>query len=202
MIVLDIEATGLDPQKHSILSIGAIDFQNPTNQFYEECRIWDGAEVDPQGLEVNGFTQQQIRDHRKKTVKQVLVKFAKWVKKIEDQTIAGQNSNSLDIPILVASLAREGITDWRPGYRAVDLHSIVYCQMVQSGRRIPLKEHRTDLNLDNILHYVGLPTEPKPHHGLTGAKMEAEAFSRILYGKSLLREYKKYVVPGYLKVVR
>jgi len=39
MIVADIEATGLDPRKHSILSIGAVDFEHPERQFYGECRI-------------------------------------------------------------------------------------------------------------------------------------------------------------------
>lgn len=198
MIVLDIEASGLNPQKHSILSIGAVDFNNPKNQFYEECRLWDGAEVDPTALEVCGFSGQQIRDQKKKTVKQILAKFINWVKKIPDQTIAGQNPNTLDIPILIASLAREGI-DWAPGYRTVDLHSIAYYHMLHRGLTPPLKDKCTALNLDAILEYVGLPTEPKPHHGLTGAKMEAEAFSRLLYGKPLLKEYLKYLVPEYLK---
>ena len=198
MIVLDIEASGLNPQKHSILSIGAVDFNNPKNQFYEECRLWDGAEVDPNALEVCGFTEQQIRDPKKKTVRKVLTEFVKWVKKIPEQTIVGQNPNTLDIPITIASLAREGL-DWKPGYRTVDLHSVVYCHMLRRGIIPPTKDKRTDLNLDKILEYVGLPTEPRPHHGLTGAKMEAEAFSRVLYGKSLLKEYAKYPIPVYLK---
>ena len=43
MIVLDTESTGLNPLTDSILSIGAIDLNDPTNQFYDECRIWDGG---------------------------------------------------------------------------------------------------------------------------------------------------------------
>ena len=34
---------------------------------------------------------------------------------------------------------------------------------------------RADLS-DTILKYVGLPEEPKPHHGLNGAKYEAGHF--------------------------
>ena len=45
MIVIDIETTGLDPRKHSIVSIGAIDLSNPKRQFYVENQIWEGAEI-------------------------------------------------------------------------------------------------------------------------------------------------------------
>ena len=47
--------------------------------------------------------------------------------------------------------------------------------------------------------YVGLPPEPKPHHALTGAKVEAEALSRLLFGKILLKEFAHYEIPKYLK---
>lgn len=44
----------------------------------------------------------------------------------------------------------------------------------------------------------GLPNEPIPHNALTGAKMEAEAFSRFIYGKSFFKEFENYPVPHYL----
>src|SRR3990167_7054515 len=62
MIVLDIEATGVEPKKHSIVSIGALDLANPTNRFYMECRVWDGAHIMDEALGVNGFTRQQVPD--------------------------------------------------------------------------------------------------------------------------------------------
>ena len=45
-----MEFSGLDPRKHSIVSIGAVDFENPSRQFYKECRIWHGAEIVPESL--------------------------------------------------------------------------------------------------------------------------------------------------------
>jgi DNA polymerase III epsilon subunit-like protein len=36
MIFVDVETTGLDSSKHGILSIGAVNFENPNNYFMEK----------------------------------------------------------------------------------------------------------------------------------------------------------------------
>lgn len=43
MIILDVETTGTDPSIHSLVSIGAVDFNNPDTRFMEECLVWSGA---------------------------------------------------------------------------------------------------------------------------------------------------------------
>lgn len=68
MIVVDIETTGLDPKNHSILSIGAIDMNNPENKFYGECQCEPGKMVSEQALKINGFTQESLMDEKKPTV--------------------------------------------------------------------------------------------------------------------------------------
>ena len=87
---------------------------------------------------------------------------------------------------------------WEFGYRTVDLHSLGFAHYIKRGRIPPIKDRRTAISLDKILGYVGMPEEPKPHNALTGAKMEAEAFSRLIEGKPLLEEFKKYLIPYYL----
>jgi len=196
MIVVDVETTGLDPQKHSIVSIGTVDFSNPENRFYQECCIWDGAEVTPEALEVNGFTEEDVRDPNKKTLEKVIKEFFEWIKNIEDKTIAGQDP-AFDKSFLQASAERYGI-EWKLGHRTVDLHSVCYFHYLKRGLVPPTKEGRTALNLDKIANYVGLPDESKPHHALNGAKLEAEAFSRFIYGKPLFGEFAKFSVPNYL----
>lgn len=195
MIVLDIEASGVHYEKHSIVSIGALDFDNPNDQFYDECRIWDGAHIDPQALEVNGFTKEKITDERKKTEAEVIKAFIGWALPKRDWTIVGQNP-SFDRDFVRAAAGRAHI-DFPLAYRTIDTHSLAYMHMVQHGVIPPFdkEKHRTALNLDAVLNYVGIPEEPTPHNALTGALSHAEVASRLLYGRPLLPEFDMYPIP-------
>lgn len=197
MIVVDVETTGLSSEKNSIVSIGAVDFVNPENQFYEECRVWDGAEIDDFALKVNGFTEEQVKDMDKKSLKDLISEFLVWTEKFTDKTIAGENP-SFDTGFLEDSAKRYDL-NWPFGYRIVDLHTLSYSHYLSRLLQPPTKKNKSDLSLNKTLVYVGLPEEPNPHNALTGAKMEAEAFSRIIYGKNLLKEFEKYEMPVYLK---
>lgn len=204
MIVVDIETTGVDYTKNSIVSIGALDFLNPENQFYTECRIWDGAEITAKALEINGFSEAQVKDKTKMPLEEAIKQFLIWTGKIKephDLTIAGENPR-FDADFLRTSAERYRI-GWPLSHRTIDLHTESYNHMVKRGIKIPLNKSRcSDIKLDTTLKYVGLPEEPMPHHALRGAKMEAEAFSRLIYGKYLLEEFKNFPRPACLIQIR
>ncbi len=197
MIVLDIETTGLDPIKHSIIEVGAIEFDNPLNIFNERCQIWPGAEIDPGALEVNGFKLDEITNPDILTQKELLVRFNEWISSIEDRTFAGQNVD-FDINFLNESCKRSHISSVC-GKRKVDQHSIVYAHLLRRNLRPPLKDGVSDLNGDLIMNYVGIPAEPRPHRALNGAKYEMEALSRLIFGKCIFDEFSRYSIPEYLK---
>ncbi|MBI5803813.1 3'-5' exonuclease [Candidatus Pacearchaeota archaeon] len=198
MIVVDVETTGLSPWKNSIVSIGAVEFENPKNRFYAECNVWEGAEINQEALNVNGFEEYEIINNPDKlSTKETIQKFIFWTEKIKDKTLAGQNP-FFDRDFLSASAKRFEI-EWTLGRRIVDLHSLCYAHHLKIGKGVPLVGDKTDLNNDKILEYVGLPSEPKPHKALTGALMECEAFSRLIYGKNLIEEFSKYEVPEFLR---
>ena len=67
MLIVDVEASGTEYHKHSIVSIGALDLENPENQLYIECQIWDGAHINPEALEVCGFSEAEITAPAKQT---------------------------------------------------------------------------------------------------------------------------------------
>jgi DNA polymerase III epsilon subunit-like protein len=193
MIVLDVETTGLDPRVHGIVSIGAVDFLNASNTFYQECRIWDGCHITDEALAINGYSREQITDSSKKSDKEIVEEFFAWLDKTEAHTIAGQNP-FYDAEMVQHVCLRNSM-NFPLAKRIVDLHSTVFIHMHQRNLEIPVKNKHSNINSDFIMTYVGIPTEPKPHIALNGAIWEAEAFSRLMHEKSLFPQFAGYPIP-------
>lgn len=192
MIVVDIEATGLDFHKHSLLSIGAIDFENPERQFYGECRAWDGAHLDTEALAVNGFTSKECFDPKKESLEELMVRFHHWIEQENERIIAGHNV-SFDRDFLNSSFSRAKINFAFP-YRTIDLHTLAYTTCRTKGIPMPQRNGHPALSSDAVMRLLGLPEEPKPHIALMGAKIATEAFSRLMDGKNLLPEFAEYPI--------
>ncbi|PJC56084.1 hypothetical protein CO026_02175 [Candidatus Kaiserbacteria bacterium CG_4_9_14_0_2_um_filter_41_32] len=195
MLILDIEASGTNYEKHSIVSIGAVDLDNPERRFYGECKIWDDAHIMDEALSVNGFTREQITDPNKMSEAELITQFLEWIEYLSNRTLAGQNV-SFDRDMLRAAVGRAGL-NWTLAYRTLDTHTMCYMHMVKQGINPPIDaEHkRSALDLDAILIYCGIPEEPKPHNALTGALSHTEVISRLLYNKPLLPEFSSYKIP-------
>lgn len=195
MLIVDIEASGTEYSKHSIVSIGALDFENPENRFYAECKIWEGAHIMEGALAVNGFTEIEIRDETKKTEGEITREFLEWSQHMGDRTLTGQNV-SFDRDFLKFAAAREGLS-WDLAHRTLDTHTLCWMHIIRKGGLPPIDaEHRrSSLNLDAVLNYCGIPEEPQPHNALTGALSHAEVTSRLLYDKKLLPEFKEFDIP-------
>jgi DNA polymerase III epsilon subunit-like protein len=195
MLVIDAEMSGLDPQKHSIVSLGALDLHNPSNRFYAECRVWDGAEIDPDGLAVNGFTEAEVTDENKMTEGELIRNFIGWSQDLTNRTFCGQNG-SLDRDFTKHAAYRAHL-EWPFAHRTIDTHSLCWMHIVKRGLAEPVdvKHRRSSLNLDAVLNYCGIPAEPEPHNALTGALCHAEVTSRLLYDKKLLPEFEQFDIP-------
>lgn len=196
MLVVDVEASGVEAHKHSIVSLGALDLMNPTNRFYMECRVWDGAHISDEALEVNGFTKAQITDPSKASEADLVHAFLKWTENLSNRTIAGQNP-SFDRDFVKYACERAGHTAWPFAHRTIDTHTLAYKHMVDRGLVPPIDpvHHRSALNLDAVLNYCGIPAEPEPHNALTGALSHAEVIARLLYGRKLLPEFEQFEIP-------
>ena len=196
MLVVDVEASGVDPHINSIVSVGALDLDNPHKQIYLECRVWDGAHIEEGALAVNGFTRAQITDISKGSEADLVHAFKTFAEEVKDCTLAGQNV-SFDRDFLKAAAERAGHTEWPFAHRTIDTHTLCYMHMVKRGVAPPFdaEKKRSALNLDAVLNYCGIPEEPKPHNALTGAKSHAEVISRLLYDKKLLPEFEQFPIP-------
>jgi DNA polymerase III epsilon subunit-like protein len=196
MIVFDIETTGVNAQKHSIISIGAVDMDHADEEkgrFYLECRIWDGAHIEADSMVVNGMTEEQVKDPSKPEEGEAVRQFFAWLAGRESLVLAGHNP-MFDLSFLQAAAARHHV-DFPIAHRSLDLHTICYVHMVQKGEIVPIKNKKSDLNSDAVMKYVGIPSEPKPHIAINGAVWEAEALSRLIFNKNLLEQFAQYPIP-------
>jgi DNA polymerase III epsilon subunit-like protein len=195
MLILDVEASGTNYELNSIVSIGALDFNNPDNRFYGECRVWNGAHINDEALHVNGFTVEEVTDNTKLTESELVTKFLEWSESLSDRTLTGQNV-SFDRDMIRAAAQRAGL-NWNFAYRSLDTHTMCWMHIIKAGLNPPLDNmHRhSSLNLDAILNYCGIPAEPDPHNALTGALCHAEVVSRLLYSRKLLPEFFVYEIP-------
>ena len=196
MLVVDVESSGVDAEKNSILSIGALDLKNPSNRFYEECRAWDGAHLNDDSLAVCGFTREEATDPKKQSEADAIRLFLQWSDDLPDRTFAGQNV-SFDRDFLRAAALRAGHTNWTFSHRTIDTHTLCYMHIINRGQQPPMDKvhHHSALNLDAVLNYCGIPSEPQPHNALTGALSHAEVISRLLYGRKLLPEFEQFDIP-------
>jgi len=200
MIVVDVEASGVDYEKNSIISVGALDLDHPEKQFYEECRVWEGAHINAQATEIHGVPDEELLSNKRQSEADLIHKFKSWAMTIGDRTLAGQNV-SFDRDFLKAAAHRAGHTDWPFAHRTIDTHTLCHMHMVKRGIQPPQDplHKRSALNLDAVLNYCGIPDEPKPHNALTGAMSHAEVISRLLYDKKLLPIFDQFEIPWEVK---
>lgn len=197
MIIVDVETTGTDPIKNSIIEIGAIDFYNPENRFFINCQAKPNSEINDFALKINGHTAKDIYDPSKPSQKAAIESFNNWLKNISEFTIIGENPRT-DLNFLNQAYFESDINS-PLGYRSIDLHSIMVNNLLQRGVDFPIKDKISAVNSSFIMDYVGIPGEPSPHNGLNGAIYETEAFSRLVFGKKLLKEFIDFPIPQYLE---
>lgn len=197
MIVVDVETTGLDSRRCSIVGIGAVDLDNPSNRFYMECRADQGAKVEDTAMKIIGMTRDEVFDQSKPTVAEAVKAFLDWTGTVKgDRTIAGMNP-SFDRDFLQRASYKAGLT-WPFTHRTVDLFTACYIRCEELGNWPSNIPEKRMLGADAAFNYCGLPKEPRPHKAINGALYEAEAFYRLRHGKSLLPEFAQYKVPDYL----
>jgi len=212
MIVVDIETSGLYPEKNGVWQIGALDFSNPENTFLEESRIDDEDEIAPEALKIIGKTEAELRDKNKQSQKEMIEKFFEWTKSVKIKNLMCHtflDHNFLSIK------ARKYYIKIPFAFRAFDLHSMAQALYYRDKEEFLLEENEigtiSGMSLPKIMELCGLEDdriqlrgsevikEGKPHNALEDAKTEAECLSRMLNGKNLFPEYEKFPVPENLK---
>ena len=172
MIVIDVEASGTNYEKHSMVSLGALDFDKPDQRFYMECRIWEAKDVrgtslglteavcEQCGAKCPVSRQPQLRAHVNEeslaisgmTMEEIQdpakVTEGEMVRQFMEWTqhmgdrTLAGQNVSFDRDFVKAALGREGLP-WDLAHRTIDTHSLCYMHMVKRGLTPPVDpEHR------------------------------------------------------------
>jgi len=209
MIVLDLETSGLNPEEHGIWQIGAFEFENSNNYFFEEGRIDDNDKIGKGALLVTGKSKEYFLDKNKQSQKDLLAKFFKWVENVEIKNCICQNPQ-FDLGFITLKARKYGL-EIPFHYRAFDLHSLAQIKYYQIKNKFLTKGDHSNMNLSNILEFCGIKDERKhveedkivregeEHNALEDCKLTGECFSRIICGKVLIKEFNKFEIPDYLR---
>lgn len=178
ILVVDLETTGLDARKHSILQIGAVWLTGGEGEFSLNCRRAADTLIDPKAMEINGLSPERADDPSLPEEGEAVKQFLTWLGPLPC-ILAGLNP-SFDRAFLQEAQYRKTFTSQavrRFPHRVLDLHSLAVSYALAKGDPIPSRGYYTD----EIYAVLGLPPEPKPHVTITGARREAEAL-RMLMG--------------------
>jgi len=207
MIVVDIETSGVNSAEHGLWQIGAVDLDS-MEEFVDESRIDDEDKVDEGALRITGKTENELRDKNKQTQKELINKFLVWRKGSGNQDLICHNPQFDHSFIKDKSIKyfREDPFFVAKTHRAFDLHTIAQIKFFELNGRFLTKENHSDMGLKNILKFCGIEdarighdTEGTPHNALEDAKLTAECFSRLVYGKKLFPEFSKFEIPQELR---
>ena len=200
MIVLDIETSGLDSARCGIWQIGALELENPENVFFQEGRIDDDDAVEQGALSVIGKTEAELRDVTKQSQKELLYAFFMWAKKISGRNCICQNPQ-FDVAFLFTKVRRLGMFEEIGTIipqRSFDMHSIAAYKYYLVHKRFPAYAGRSTMNLSSVLTFCGMVDNRAAHNALEDARLTAECFNRIVFGKNLFNDFKIFSIPFYL----
>lgn len=181
-VSIDVETTGIDPEKSGIISIGAC-FFDTNEEFYQENILREGAEINDRALEVNGETRESLlkRDEDNfvteyQSLKR-LIDFCKNKSNGEANVIIGKNP-SFDYKFLLKIWIRNGGNerDFYFSYRFINWGDWIIYDILKSGKIIPLN----GVSSDSSSKFLNLPQEEKPHNALNGAKHNKNCVLEIL----------------------
>lgn len=202
MIILDIETSGVDFSKCGIWQIGAIDLESG-EEFLQECRIDDKDEIvnakDAKHpvLEVIGKTEEELRDIKKQSQKELLENLFNWLEQRADRRILCHHPQ-FDMGFILTKARKYNLNIFF-SHKTFDLYTLAELRYFQFNNKFSKEHGFKTFGLTEISEFCGLEDKRKFHNALEDCKLEAECFYRLVYGKNLFKEYAKFEIPNYLK---
>jgi len=164
---VDLETSGLSPNRHEILEIGVIVYdveKNTLREFEAKIKPTNIEAADPKALELNGYNEKE------------------WKHAISLRDALAQLAEACE----GASFLAYNVTfDWsfmEEAYRKTNMadpfHYHRICVMSMAWFKIP-KAKVNGYSLKTVCAYLGIEPEPKMHRALNGARKAMEVYMKL-----------------------
>jgi len=164
IIILDLETTGLDPFKHEILEIGAVNVA--TGETFE-CKVHPLRikEADPKALEINGYNKAEWEEA---FLLPNALKLLNEFVGISQPYFMAYNA-SFDLSFLEKAY-QDCALPWPFHYHKLDLLTMAW----------DILEKGLSLSLKNVASVLGIPPEPAVHRALAGALCAYQVYKKLI----------------------
>lgn len=171
-LFFDLESTGLDPQVHEVIGIGALrvsaDLTREKGTFVRKVHPLHPENALPSATAINGYSPERWRGAV--SLHDALTDFAAFGKGC---IIAAYNI-TFDWTFLQAALHREGMED--PfNYHRLDVFSLALARSLEEASDVRL-------DLESMCRKLHITVPPKPHQPLEDARAALEVFRALQRG--------------------
>ncbi|WP_182359539.1 3'-5' exonuclease [Tomitella gaofuii] len=170
VIVVDVETTGLDPAKHTVVELAAVDLGTGDHRvIVPGLRKEDLAAASPRAWTVNKYFERRVYEQAmgKSALNDALCELFGW---LDGATLAGCNPafDAAFLAALFADRCDEGVPTWH--HRLADLSTLTAAALQKDPLKLP--------GLDVCCAWWGV-TNQAPHTALGDAQATAECLRML-----------------------
>ncbi len=177
LLLIDLETTGLDAQKHEIIQIGAVLLDRKTLKekevfsSYSKPAKW--KKRDPESMKINGITWENLKGAP--SLKEVLGRFSGLCR--PENVVLSYYGGPLDMDFLREAYKKAGLK-WQFDYHYFNLWAVFYA-FLASKNKLRNSKKFTGFSLDDFMKEFKIKSNSR-HDALEDCRIEAEVLRRIV----------------------
>lgn len=177
ILIVDIEATGVDIHRHEIIQLAAVLLDKKTlrtkKRFNSYIKPSKWKNRDPEAMKVCQISWGQLKDAP--TLKSVLQKFNRTFG--HDVMLANYGGN-LDFIFLPEHYRKAGLR-YRFDYHTLNIWALGYLYMAER-RRLTNRKRFAGFSLEDLAEQLGIPLPTSRHDALVDCIIEAEILRQLV----------------------
>lgn len=178
ILLIDIEFTGLDLEKHEIIQLAAVLLDRKTlkekKSFCKFIKPQKWAKRDPESMAVNGISWEMLKNAQ--SLKTVLNRFNKFVN--PKNAVLSYYGGPADMDFLREAYKKAGLK-WQFDYHYFNLWGLFYAFLAVKNK-LKNKNKHTGFMLDDLARKLKVKISGFRHDALYDCRLEAEVFRKII----------------------